>query len=109
MMAGDIWITRETRWAANSSLYHWVLDFLIDHLDDPATVAGLEEIRDNNLGLVCAEDFPSPARVDLISVIRDQLVSDAETRLPGNMAERDEFITELRRLAHLADITGTQK
>jgi hypothetical protein len=56
-MAGDVWLSKQAHWGANSSLYHWVLDFLIAGVDDPGAVADLEEIRDANLGLVNLEDF----------------------------------------------------
>ncbi|CRK61007.1 hypothetical protein [Alloactinosynnema sp. L-07] len=99
-MSGDIWITRQLRWPVNDSLYHWVLDFLIDRTVDAETLADLEEIRDENLGVVVVEDFPTPVRNTMVAAIRDELVPDAEKRLPGE--DWAEYRDALRELAGLA-------
>ncbi|MDQ3402196.1 MAG: hypothetical protein M3548_02230 [Actinomycetota bacterium] len=99
-MAGDIWITKHARWPVNNSLYHWVLDFLIDRADDADALADLEEIRDENLGVVVVDDFPPAVRADMIAALRDDLVRDAEGRLPGD--DWAEYREELGKLAQMA-------
>ncbi|MDQ3404482.1 MAG: hypothetical protein M3548_14015 [Actinomycetota bacterium] len=101
-MAGDIWINEDARWPVNSSLYHWVLEFLILNLDDLDTVANLEEIRDNNLGIVDVEDYPLPMRERIVTLLRDELVPDATVRLPHDMRNRDGYIDALGELALMA-------
>lgn len=99
-MSGDIWITRQLRWPTNDSLYNWVLDFLIGRTADADALAELEEIRDENLGVVVVEDFPTPVRIAMVEAIRDDLVRDAESRLPGDeWAEYREALGELSDLA----------
>ncbi|MBC6451731.1 hypothetical protein [Actinokineospora xionganensis] len=100
-MSGDIWITRQLRWPVNDSLYNWVLDFLIDRTADADALAELEEVRDENLGVVVVEDFPQAVRAAMVAAIRDDLVPEAEKRLPGD--EWAEFRDELSKLAELAE------
>ncbi|HVK23644.1 MAG TPA: hypothetical protein VM677_20005 [Actinokineospora sp.] len=101
-MSGDIWITKQLRWPVNNSLYHWVLEYLIDHVvTDADALAELEEIRDDNIGIVVADDFTQPVRATIVTALRDDLVPDAEKRLP-ELTGREGFLDALRRLADLA-------
>lgn len=99
-MAGDIWITDDARWVVNNSLFNFVIEFLINHIGDPDTVAELKVIDDNNLKFIDASDFPAPARASIIAALRDDLVPEAEKRLPGD--DWAGFRDELRELAQLA-------
>lgn len=100
-MAGDIWVTREKRWPVNSSLYTWVLDFLVEQATSVAARTQLEEIRDENLGLVVLDDFSRTDRYELLEIIRDRLVPDAVERVP-RVGEYKDFLDELQRLAAMA-------
>lgn len=104
-MAGDIWLTDELRWPVSNSLYHWVLDFLINAVDEPPTRTRLEEIRDANLGIIDAGDFDPDARTRIITALRHDLLADARDRLPADLPNREGFITALRELTTLADRT----
>lgn len=106
-MAGDVWLSKQAHWATNSSLYHWVLDFLISGVDDPTTVADLEEIRDANLGLVDLEDFDPIVQRRMLELLRQNLVPDAQSRLRKDMPDREGFIEGLEELANMAQETNT--
>jgi hypothetical protein len=106
-MAGDVWLSRQAHWAANSSLYHWVLDFLIAGVDDPGAVTDLEEIRDANLGLVNLEDFDPKVQRRMLGLLGQDLVSDARSRLRADMPDRQGFIEGLEELAGMAQETTT--
>jgi len=106
-MAGDVWLSKQAHWATNSSLYHWVLDFLISGVDDQTAVADLEEIRDANLGLVNLEDFDSKVRRRMLELLRHDLVPDAQSRLRADMPDRQGFIEGLEELAGMAQETTT--
>ncbi|UVS81432.1 hypothetical protein [Actinokineospora sp. UTMC 2448] len=101
-MSGDIWITHQDRFPTSNTLYHVVLDFLIDHAPDPGTRSALEEIRDHNLGLIDTSEFDSPAREHILGLLAHQLVPHAHAHLPTDMHERDQAITELQKLADIA-------
>jgi hypothetical protein len=101
-MAGDVWLSREERWSVNSSLYHWVLEFLISSINDHRAVASLAEIRDANIGLVNVADFDPEVQHQVLDLLRDSLVHDAQTRLPPDMPDRQGFIAGLQELADLA-------
>lgn len=49
-VAGTIAITREDRWSVASWAFHWVVQHLIDHVDDADAVRRLQEIEEYNLG-----------------------------------------------------------
>jgi hypothetical protein len=106
-MAGDVWLSKQAHWATNSSLYHWVLDFLISRVDDPGAVADLEEIRDANLGLVNLEDFDPKVQRRMLELLRHDLVFDAQSRLRADMPDRQGFIEGLQELAGMAQETTT--
>jgi hypothetical protein len=107
-MAGDIWITKHARWPVNYSLYNWVLEFLIDRIKDPETLADLELIRDNNLGTVNADRYPPAGRAAIVAALRDELVPDVEKRLPGDdWAEYRDALRELAEMAAADTPSGT--
>ncbi len=106
-MAGDVWLSTQARWAANNSLYHWVLGFLIARVGDPAAVTDLEEIRDANLGLVNLEDFGPNVQRRMLELLRHDLVADAQSRLRADMPDRQGFIEGLDELAGMAQKTTT--
>jgi hypothetical protein len=101
-MSGDIWLSKDVRWLANSSLYHWVLNFLIVSIDKPDTVRDLEEIRDNNLGLINIEDFDLGTQRQMVYLLRESLVPEAESRLRGDMEGRQDLLEALQELADMA-------
>jgi hypothetical protein len=101
-MAGDVWLSAKDRWSANSSLYHWVLEFWISSLNDPVVVDALQEIRDVNIGLVNLEDFDPKVQHQMRELLRDNLVKDAQMRLRADLPDRQGFIEALQELADLA-------
>lgn len=101
-MAGTIAITNTETWSVNSSAYHWVLDYLIEHVTNPDVKRQLQEIDDNNLGWVGLTDFAEPHRSEMLHMLADQIVPDAERRLfPGN-PDREKSIDVFRELRDLA-------
>src|SRR5215831_2704711 len=100
-MAGDVWLSDKIRWSANSSLYHWVLEFLISWVDDHEAVRSLKEIRDVNIGLVNVAEFDPKVQHQIIELLRGSLVPDAQTRLRPDMPDRQGFIEGLQELAAL--------
>jgi len=101
-MAGTIAITENDRWSVASCAYHWVLDYLINHASDPETVAELTEIDENNLGWVEIHEFPAAAREELLRLIVDEVVPDAERRLLPENSDRESAIDVIRDLRALA-------
>ena len=101
-MAGTIAITRADRWSVSNWAYHWVLDFLIRRVTDPKLAATLSEIDDLNLGWVQLVDFDKPQREELLDLLANELVPDAEARLVPENANREEWIDVIRPLQEIA-------
>ncbi len=101
-MAGTIAITRDVRWSVSNWAYHWVLDFLIHRVTDPKLAAALHEIDDLNLGWVELDDFDESQRDELLDLLANELVPDAEARLVPEKANRDEWIDVIRPLKEIA-------
>ncbi len=101
-MAGTIAITRDDRWSVSDWAYHWVLDFLIHRVTDPKLAAALREIDDVNLGWVGLDDFDKSQCEELLDLLANELVPDAEARLVPEKANRDEWIDVIRPLQEIA-------
>jgi hypothetical protein len=101
-VAGTIAITSEDRWSVSSWAYHWVLDFLIHRVTDAKLAAALREIDDLNLGWVGLDDFDKSQREELLDLLANELVPDAEIRLVPEKANRDEWIDVIRPLQEIA-------
>lgn len=101
-MAGDILLTSRLAWPANSSLYHWVLDFLLTQAERPGAVAALREADEAGLGNVDLEELAVADRDELYEILRDRLVPDAAARIPEDAGYRDTYLAELGELARMA-------
>lgn len=104
-MSGDVFLTRSLRWPASSSLYNWVLEFLLREADQRGSVDALREIREHQFGVIALEDFPVEDRDELLSLLATRLVSDAGERLPPDLTGRGETLTTLEELADMAVVT----
>lgn len=101
-MAGTIAITKTEAWSVNYSAYHWVLDYLIAHVSDPDVKRQLREIDEYNLGWVCIADFPEPHYSEILQMLTDEIVPDAERRLFPGKPNREKSIDVFRELRDLA-------
>jgi len=101
-MSGTIAVTFDDRWSTASWAYHWVLDYLIEHVADPEVTAQLREIDENNLGWVGLYDFPEPTRSEMLGILADEIVPDAEQRLLPGKPERQGALDILREVQALA-------
>lgn len=101
-MAGTIAITNTKVWSVNSSAYHWVLDYLIEHITDPDIKRQLQEIDENNLGWLDLGDFAEPHRSEILLMLTDQIVPDAERRIFPGKPDREKSIDVFRELQALA-------
>lgn len=101
-MAGTIAITNTEAWSVNSSAYHWVLDYLIEHVTDTEVKQQLQEIDEVNLGWVGLADFPEPHRSEMLRMPADEIVPDAERRLFLGKPDREKSIDVFRELQALA-------
>ena len=86
----------------SSSAYHWVLDFLIHRVADPQLAAALREIDSLNLGWVGLDDFDKYQREELLDLLANELVPDAEARLVPEKANHHEWIDVIRPLQAMA-------
>lgn len=101
-MAGTIAVTKDDRWSTASWAYHWVLDYLIEHVTDSAVTSQLREIDEYNLGWVGLYDFAEPTRSEMVRMLADEIIPDAEKRLLPGKSEREGALDILRELQALA-------
>jgi hypothetical protein len=101
-MAGLIIISDrdDISWSAPSWLFDWVVGRLARDLPDEDAARRLDEIVDQNLGIVVVDDFEEDLRQRLLGSIRNQLVPWAESELflrPG--LNREGALNQIRDLA----------
>lgn len=84
-MAGLVFLPDGRDWNASSSVFYWMLDTLAARAQDPALVAELREVSDNNLGALDLEDMP-PARLAELTALIDQLPAIGTAELPDTPA-----------------------
>lgn len=101
-VAGTIAITRDDRWSVASWAFHWVVQYLIDHIDDADAVRRLREIEEYNLGWVGLDDFSEQQRRKILHLLQQEIVPDAEQRLLPQDPARERAISTIRELADMA-------
>lgn len=101
-MAGTIAITRDDRWSVASWAFHWVVQHLIDHVDDGDAVSRLREIEEHNLGWVGLDDFSVEQRQKILHILQREIVPEAEQRLLPQDLDRERAISVIRELADMA-------
>ncbi|WP_433508556.1 hypothetical protein ACQP2T_31640 [Nonomuraea sp. CA-143628] len=80
-MASDIFISDEYAWTASSGLFEWVVQVLLESVDDAATKEHLELVLSANLGAVDLRTLPDTGRAQIMRALREQLVPAAESGL----------------------------
>jgi hypothetical protein len=101
-VAGTVAITRDDLWSVAYWAFHWVVDYLIDHVGDADIVSRLREIEDNNLGWVGLDDFSVEQRQKILPILQHEIVPDAERRLVPQDPDRERAISVIRELADMA-------
>ena len=101
-VAGTIAITQDDRWSVASWAFHWVIQYLIDHVDDADAVRRLREIEEYNLGWVGLDDFSEQQRRKILHFLQQEIVSEAEQRLLPQDVARERAISIIRDLADMA-------
>lgn len=106
MMAGTIFVAPNRTWAVASWAFHWVAEYLADHVEDKEATDYLREVIDSNMGLLSLKedtgDFSPPVRQQILNLLQHELVPDAERRLPTENFDREGALNLLRQLADLA-------
>lgn len=106
-MAGTVAITRDDRWSVPSWAFHWVVEYLIDHVDDADVVNRLQEIEELNLGWLGLDDFSGEQRQKILHILQEEIVQDAEQRLLPQDLDREHAISVMRELAEMASSRTT--
>lgn len=106
MMAGTIFVAPNRTWPAASWAFHWVAEYLADNLTDKDAIDYLREVVDTNMGLLSLKedggDFTPRARHQILNLLRNNLVPDAEQRLPTENFDREGALELLQQLADMA-------
>jgi hypothetical protein len=107
-MAGLVVLRPGVDWTATGGLFDWTVEFLIDRVSHPESVARLREILENNLGSLWLSDFPSAAREEIVTHLRNDLVTVAERDLPES-PHRADALRHLHDLVRLTDDPGDRR
>ncbi|MCG5470446.1 hypothetical protein LADH09A_004394 [Micromonospora sp. LAH09] len=100
-MAGLIVLKPGVDWTATGGLFDWTLEFLISRLADRQTANHLQEIVDNNLGSLWIDDLSAAAQLEIVTHLRNDLVTAGERQLP----ETEHKVDVIRHLQELVDAT----
>ncbi|MEU7750480.1 hypothetical protein AB0B57_01835 [Micromonospora sp. NPDC049101] len=100
-MAGLIVLKPGVDWTATGGLFDWTLEFVISRLSDRQTANHLQEIVDNNLGSLWIDELPAAAQQEIVSHLRNGLVTAGERQLP----ETEHKIAVIQHLQELVNAT----
>lgn len=81
-MSGTFFLPDGQLWSASSSVFYWMVDTMAEHAASAELAARLREISEANLGSVEFDDFPEPARTELIGLVQG-LPAFARAELPA--------------------------
>ena len=101
-MAGTIELGDSSRWDVPSWAFNFVLDYLVRRLDGEPIAQELREVDEENVGFLNIGEFGPTVRIQVLSLLRDGLVADAEQRVPEDLPGRAGGIDRLKELADLA-------
>jgi|SRR6266496_2027242 len=97
-MAGDIVVCGGLAWASNYSGYHRAMDFLIANVATDGLRDKLDELHENNIGILDLDRYPDAERIEILRLLRDELVPS----LGPNLHSAD--MTHFRELADKAAV-----
>jgi len=105
-MAGTIFMAPNRTWPVASWAFHWVAEFLADNVEDKEAVDYLREVIDSNIGILSlmeeGGDFNASARRQILDLLQNKLVPDAERRLPSENFDRTGGLEVLQELSDMA-------
>ncbi|MDX6332283.1 MAG: hypothetical protein QOI83_4666 [Streptomycetaceae bacterium] len=81
-MTKSIWLSDEQHWSAQFGLFEWVVEFLMEAVDDPPTREHFQEVIDHNLPGVDVRKMPVRVREQVMRA----LAEDLETAVDSSLA-----------------------
>ncbi|MEU6789246.1 hypothetical protein ABZ912_59560 [Nonomuraea angiospora] len=109
-MANDIFVSDEYAWTASFGVFEWVVEFLLETIEDAATKEHLSLVLSASLGSVDLRGLPDAGRAQIMRALRGQLVPAAEASLALTQPEpaRRFTIGHVKVLALMAeDVAGS--
>ena len=101
-MAGTIELGDSNRWDVPSWAFNFVMDYLVRRLDGEPIAQKVREVDEENIGFLNLGEFVPTVRIQVLSLLHDGLVADAEQRFPEDLPGRAGGIAQLKELAELA-------
>lgn len=101
-MAGAIVMSPDQMWTASNSPYRWVVDYLLEKISDGPAKDEIKNIAEHGFGILDLsnpDQFTPDDRAEILRVLHQHLVADAEQRLPADLVRRDNYIGVLAELA----------
>lgn len=105
-MAGAIVLSPDQMWMASNSPFRWVVDYLLEKISDSPAKDEIKNIAEHGYDIIDldnSDQFTPADRAEILRVLHEHLVADAEQRLPANLGGRDQYVCVL---AELADQAG---
>ncbi|MEV6041829.1 hypothetical protein AB0L65_62760 [Nonomuraea sp. NPDC052116] len=109
-MANDIFVSDEYAWTASFGVFEWVVEFLLEAIEDAATEEHLSLVLSAGLGSVDLRGLPDAGRAQILRALRGPLVQAAESSLALTQPEpaRRFTIGHVKVLALMAeDVAGS--
>ncbi|GAA3619933.1 hypothetical protein GCM10022223_41000 [Kineosporia mesophila] len=96
-MAGTIFLPDGRGWDARSGIFFWTLDTLAEQVQDPDLATWLQELSENNVGLLDVKQLSEAQQQDFVIAAR-KLPALARTVLPE---AGESFYSQMEELAAL--------
>ena len=103
-MSGTIVFGPEVDWFVKSGLFNWVVPFLRDRVQDPATRDELALIDEQNFKWLDLRELSDAGRAEVLALLANELVPFAELHFPDTQwkAANVDLMRELAALARRA-------
>ncbi|NUW33971.1 hypothetical protein HTZ77_21410 [Nonomuraea sp. SMC257] len=92
-MAADIIVSDEYAWTASSGVFAWVVEFLLEAVEDTATREELATVLEAGLGAVDLRRLPDAGRAQILRALREHVAAAAEAGLSPRQPEADRRFT----------------
>ena len=95
-MSRDIFLSDEYGWSATSGLFDWVVEFLLETVDDLQVREQLELAHEGRIEVLNFKSLSDSGRKEVLQVLSKQLRTVAESRLASTLRRRRVPESDLR-------------
>jgi hypothetical protein len=100
-MSGTIVFADKTDWSVSSGIFNWVIEFLVDTVNDEPSRDTLQLIVEQNFGWLNFADLSDEGRREVLALLSRKVVPHAEEHFPHS-PYRDGALKVIRELGDMA-------